>query len=336
MGFFRRIFNSLKDDFRWRRGSFMLTSAANFRFFSMHPFEIVGVIGKRRDPQVIPTLRQLIEVLRAHGRRIRLDELTLPGLELPADVERLPRHELVRCDLVIVVGGDGTLLSAARDLAPAGVPLLGVNQGRVGFMVDVQPGEMHEALAAIFAGDYLREQRLLLQTRLIRDQGRGAARLAVNDVVIRNQAAIRMLEFETWLDGEFISQHRADGFIVASPTGSTAYALSGGGPVVHPGLDALTLVPICPHTLSDRPIVVSSRQTVRIALRGDPDTVAMYTCDGQTAETLRAGESFEVREADFRLTLVHPKNYSYFNILRNKLHWGRGPAVGGELRNNIK
>ncbi|MGH8447069.1 MAG: NAD(+) kinase [Solimonas sp.] len=295
----------------------------------MHHFEIVGVIGKRRDPQVIGTLLTLLDVLRALGRRICVEDATLHGHELAADIERLPRSEMSRCDLVIVVGGDGTLLSAARDLAPAGVALLGINQGRLGFMVDVPPAEMREALEAIFKGDYVREQRLLLSTRLIREKRPQTSFLAVNDVVIRNQAAIRMLEFETWLDGEFISQHRADGFIVASPTGSTAYALSGGGPVVHPGLDALTLVPICPHTLSDRPIVVSSRQTVRITLRGAPNTVAMYTCDGQTAETLHAGESFEVREADFRMNLVHPKNYSYFNILRNKLLWGRGPALNG-------
>lgn len=293
----------------------------------MSSFETVGVIGKRRDAQVVPTLKLLLEILRELGRRVCVEDVTLPSVELPDEVPRLPRARLAaECGLVVVVGGDGTLLSAARELAPAGVPLVGINQGRLGFMVDVPPAEMREAFAAIFAGDYVREERLMLQARLLRGK-RPQTFLAMNDVVIRNQAAIRMLEFETWLDGEFISQHRADGFIVASPTGSTAYALSGGGPVVHPGLDALTLVPICPHTLSDRPIVVSSRQTVRITLRGAPNTVAMFTCDGQTAETLHAGESFEVGDAGFRLQLVHPQNYSYFNILRSKLRWGRGPEA---------
>ncbi|HET8881710.1 MAG TPA: NAD(+) kinase, partial [Solimonas sp.] len=304
----------------------------------MSSFETVGIVGKRRDPQVVPTLMQLLEILRALGRRVRVEDVTLAGVDLPDDVQRLPRAQLATaCDLVVVVGGDGTLLSAARDLAPAGVALVGINQGRLGFMVDVPPAEMREALTAVFAGDYVREQRLLLSTRLIRERRPQLTQLAVNDVVIRNQAAIRMLEFETWIDGEFISQHRADGFIVASPTGSTAYALSGGGPVVHPGLDALTLVPICPHTLSDRPIVVSSRQTVRITLRGAPNTVAMYTCDSQTAETLHVGESFEVREADFRMHLVHPRQYSYFDILRSKLNWGRGPALNaGSAEGNIR
>jgi NAD+ kinase len=294
----------------------------------MASFETVGIIGKRRDPRAVPTLLELLEILRALGRRVRVEDRTLIGVDLPRDVARLPRAELgASCDLVVVVGGDGTLLSAARDLAPCGVPLVGINQGRLGFMVDVPPAEMREAFKAIFAGDYVREERLMLQARLLREKRPPQMFLAMNDVVIRNQAAIRMLEFESWLDDEFISQHRADGFIVASPTGSTAYALSGGGPVVHPGLDALTLVPICPHTLSDRPIVVSAGQRVRITLRGAPNTVAMLTGDGQTAETVHAGESFEVSAAPFRLPLVHPRNYSYFNILRNKLHWGRGPGL---------
>ncbi len=293
----------------------------------MPSFETVGVIGKRRDPQVVSTLLQLLEILRSLGRQIRVEDMTLPGVELPPDMPRQSRAQMAgSCALVVVVGGDGTLLSAARDLAPAGVALVGVNQGRLGFMVDVPPAEMREVFAALFAGDYIREDRLMLQARLQRDK-RPLTFLSMNDVVIRNQAAIRMLEFDTWLDGEFISQHRADGFIVAGPTGSTAYALSSGGPVVHPGLDALTLVPICPHTLSDRPIVVSSRQTVRITLRGAPNTVAMLTCDGQTAEMLHAGESLEIGAAPFRLQLIHPRNYSYFNILRSKLHWGRGPAL---------
>ncbi|NKF23157.1 NAD(+)/NADH kinase [Solimonas marina] len=299
----------------------------------MPTFSTVGIIGKRRDPNAVPTLLELLDILRTLGREVCVEDMTLSGAELPAGVPRLPRAELARrCDLAVVVGGDGTLLSAARDLAPAGVALVGVNQGRLGFMVDVPPADMRETLAAIFAGEYVREDRLMLQATLLREK-RPQTFLAMNDVVIRNQAAIRMLEFESWLDDEFISQHRADGFIVASPTGSTAYALSGGGPVVHPGLDALTLVPICPHTLSDRPIVINSRQRVRITLRGAPNTVAMLTGDGQTAETLHAGESVEVSAAPFRLQLVHPRHYSYFNILRNKLHWGRGPASSDRLEN---
>jgi NAD+ kinase len=292
----------------------------------MGEFSTVGVIGKQRDPRVGPTLTALCGHLRELGREVLVEAQSADLVSHP-DVKFVSRSELgARAKLAVVVGGDGTLLSAARDLSPQGVPILGVNQGRLGFMVDVRPDDMRETLEAVFAGQYLREDRVLLSARLLREVDSAGPFLAINDVVIRNQAAIRMLEFETWLDGEFISQHRADGFIVSSPTGSTAYALSGGGPVLHPALDAFALVPICPHTLSDRPIVVGSRQTVRIVLGGGEGTRAMFTCDGQTSESLNPGDSVEVSAAPWRMSLIHPNNYRYFNILRNKLHWGRGPA----------
>ncbi|HSW14600.1 MAG TPA: NAD(+) kinase [Solimonas sp.] len=291
----------------------------------MNHFQTVGVIGKHRSPQVAPVLNALCRNLDELGRTVLVDAYSADLVE--ESISAVNRADLAkRCDLVVVVGGDGTLLSAARELAPAGVPLLGINQGRLGFMVDVRPEVMRETLAAIFGGEYVREERLLLCARILREDKPVQSFLAVNDVVIRNQAAIRMLEFETWIDGEFISQHRADGFIVASPTGSTAYALSGGGPVLYPSLDALALVPICPHTLSDRPIVVSASQTVRIVLRGSEGTRVMLTCDGQTSEILQPGDAIEVLKADWPLHLIHPKNYSYFKLLRNKLHWGRGPV----------
>lgn len=290
----------------------------------MSEFRTVGLIGRRGDARVAPTLLQLCELLQAHGCRVVV-EADAPGLEAcAAPVERSARETMAGgCDLVIVVGGDGTLLSAARAGSAWGVPILGVNQGRLGFMVDVAPNEIRDVLTALFAGEYLREQRLLLQARIRRAGGEAGPFLAINDVVVRNQAAIRMLEFETWLDGEFISQHRADGFIVSSPTGSTAYALSGGGPVMHPGLDALAVVPICPHTLSDRPIVIGADRPVRIVLGGARNTRAMCTCDGQHNVTVNAGETVEITRSQHVLELVHPKNYKYFNILRNKLHWGR-------------
>lgn len=296
----------------------------------MSDFKVVGIVGKQNDARVAATLSVLGPYLLQLGREVRVD-VQLGDAVGDSRIELASRAELARrCDLLVVVGGDGTLLSAARDFAPSGVPILGVNQGRLGFMVDVRPADIRETFAAVFAGQYLREERLLLSARILREVESAGPFLAVNDVVIRNQAAIRMLEFETWLEGEFISQHRADGFIVASPTGSTAYALSSGGPVLHPSLEAITLVPICPHTLSDRPIVVGAKQTVRIVLRGAANTRAMFTCDGQTHESLSAGEAVEISRANCRLSLIHPTNYSYFNILRNKLHWGRGPAASTE------
>ncbi len=294
----------------------------------MSSFQTVGVIGKRRDPQVAPALLALCNELGGLRRRVLIENESAELARSPPGIERGSRAQLAAaCDLVVAVGGDGTLLSVARDMAPAGVPILGVHQGRLGFMVDVRPEDMRETLAKVFAGEHVREERLLLSARILREGVATPPTLAVNDVVVRNQASIRMLEFETWLDDEFISQHRADGFIVSSPTGSTAYALSGGGPVLHPALEAISLVPICPHTLSDRPIVVSARQRVGIVLRGSGNTEATATCDGQTSQRLLPGDCLEVRCADARLSLIHPKTYSYFNILRNKLHWGRGPGA---------
>lgn len=281
----------------------------------MKSFSCVGIIGKD-DPRVAETVRVLRERLQIHGSK-SLTEAEAGGRQALGE----------RCQLLIVVGGDGTLLSAARDLAASRVPILGINLGRLGFMVDVNPSEMGEILSEVLRDEYVSEERLLLSAQLQRQDGTVLGPfLAVNDVVIRNQAAIRMLEFETWLDGRFISQHRADGFIVSSPTGSTAYALSGGGPVLHPGLQALALVPICPHTLSDRPIVVGADRAVRIVLRGGTGISAMFTCDGQTAESLAPGDAVLISKASETLRLIHPKNYNYFEILRDKLHWGRGPA----------
>lgn len=294
----------------------------------MPEFKNVGIIGKLRDSRVGPTLARLAAQLRELGSTVLIDARNADHVDDPA-YKIVALEEIGRsCDLVIVVGGDGTLLAAARVLANTGVPILGVNQGRLGFMVDVNPQEMNATLSAIYSGRYIREERLLLDARILREDGTttDGPFLAVNDVVIRNQAAVRMLEFETWLGSEFISRHRADGIIVSTPTGSTAYALSGGGPVMHPSLQALTLVPICPHTLSDRPIVVGSDRMVRLVLGGGEGTRAMFTCDGQTNESLNPGDAVEISRADAVLRLIHPSNYNYFNILRNKLHWGRGPA----------
>lgn len=291
----------------------------------MSSFHTVGVIGKLADPRVAPTLRALVKHLRRRGCEVLVDRsaaTAVPG------TRPFTRAALAaRCDLAVVVGGDGTLLNAGRSLAPAGVPILGVNQGRLGFMVDVAPGELAATLDEVLKGRFVRDRRLLLEAHIER---RGRTRgpfLAINDVVIRNQAAVRMLDFETWLDDEFISQHRADGLIVSTPTGSTAYALSGGGPVVHPSLDALTVVPICPHTFSDRPVVIGSDRAVRVVLGGTRGLRAMCTSDGQHNETVQPGDTVVIRRSPHTLELIHPKGYRYFDILRSKLHWGRAPLA---------
>lgn len=292
----------------------------------MSSFRVVGVIGKRRDPNP-ELLRSLCATLKELGCDVLFEANA--GIRGPLDAERVPREALAsRCDLVVVVGGDGTLLDAARSLSSAHVPLLGVNQGRLGFMVDVAPEAMRENLASIMDGRYETEERLLLSASVERSGVKDpAVRLAVNDVVVRNQTTIRMIEFETWMDQEFISNHRADGFIVATPTGSTAYALSGGGPLLHPALSALALVPICPHTLSDRPIVVPADRCIRLVVRNVDRAQAMVTFDGQTSETLEPGDVVEIRRAPYSMRIIHPAGYSYFSILRDKLRWGSGPEA---------
>jgi NAD+ kinase len=294
----------------------------------------IGLIGKRSDPRAAHTLAACAHLLlerRAAGWVREVLVCSDTALEAPG-VEAVSAEELARrSELAVVVGGDGTLLAAGRLLAPHGVPILGVNQGRLGFMVDVRPEELGEALDALLNGEAIVEERMLLSARVLRGGGGpiGEEQLAVNDVVLRNQASIRMLEFETWLgqggQWEFISRHRADGLIVATPTGSTAYALSGGGPVLHPAVLAIALVPICPHTLSDRPIVVPADRGIRIVPCGEA-TGAALTYDGQLGAPLDAGDMVEIARAPRTLRLLHPPRYNYFELLRDKLHWGRSPA----------
>lgn len=286
----------------------------------MQRFSTVGIVAKR-DAAIASTLTTLIDFLHERG----CETVTDAGCAalLPERLDACAPEALHGCDLVVVVGGDGTLLHAGRALAARDVPILGINQGRLGFMVDVAPDDLSAAMSAVLAGEFHEEQRLMLDAHIERDGEKRQQLLAVNDLVIRNQAAIRMIEFETFLDDAFISTHRADGIIVATPTGSTAYAMSSGGPIIHPGVDAVTLVPICPHALSDRPVVVSAQGSIRIRLIGDARTRAVCTADGQHNEGIRSGDTLRVQRAPRPLRLIHPPSYNYFEVLRSKLHWGR-------------
>ena len=293
-------------------------------------FNTVGVVGKRRDQAAAQVMYQVVAILAARGCRVLVEaDVPAPPPASAASIERLAAE----ADLVVVVGGDGTLLGAARALADAGaeIPLVGVNQGRLGFLADVPPDTLPRDLDAILDGRFSSEPRLVLESFITRHGGDGTLEgpfHALNDVVIRNQASIRMVEFLSHLNGEFVSHHRADGMIVASPTGSTAYALSAGGPLVHPGLEALLMVPICPHTLSDRPLVVLATARVELAIEGDDRTLATVTWDGQAASQLRPGDSVVVHAAQRRLHLLHPPGHQFFGILRKKLRWGQDPVVG--------
>ncbi len=287
-------------------------------------FRTVGLIGKHGDERVAQTLEQLVELLRAIRAEVLFDAESadkLPSFGLPV-VDRQTLGS--RSDLVIVVAGDGTFLSAARSLVDLDVPLLGVNLGRLGFLADVMPGEMIDRLKEVFAGDYDEERRFLLDTRVVRDGQDVFRGVALNEVVAHKWHIARLIQFETYIDDRLVNTQRSDGLIVATPTGSTAYALSGGGPILHPGLDAVVLVPICPHTLSSRPLVVSAGSEFEIRMdHSGEQPEAQLTCDGQTTLELAPADRIIIRRKQRRLRLVHPRGHDYFATLRAKLHWAR-------------
>jgi NAD+ kinase len=292
----------------------------------MKKFSTIGVIGKSADPGIAPALRALLDYLTARGCEVRLDTSSVKHLGLPAS-QGFAREQLgADCDLVVVMGGDGTLLDAARAVAPNGVPLLGVNRGRLGFMVDVLPAELTQTLDAVFAGKFVREERLMLSATVQVGKRELGPFPALNDVVVRNRDFARIIEFDTYTDGCFISHHRADGIVIATPTGSTAYALSSGGPVLHPALPAIALVPICPHTLSDRPLVLDAGHEIEVVIDASQVTQALVTCDGQVHQELNSGDRVRIHRAERSVHLIHPLGYDYFKLLRSKLQWGRGPS----------
>lgn len=289
----------------------------------MKPFQTIGIIAKRGDTRLAPSLAQLFDHLREQGYTLLPDE-SIEGL-LPA-APLFPRDALAqRCDLVIVVGGDGTLLNAGRSLADHGVPLVGINLGRLGFLVDVLPDDMLPVIDVLLSGDYVEEPRALLHSELWRDGTLVTQQDALNDVVLHNHDVVRMIEFDTFIDGRFVNSQRADGLVVATPTGSTAYALSAGGPIVSPSLAAILLAPICPHTLTNRPIVVGADSHIEIVLREENQTASQVAFDGQATTGLQPGDRIRIRQKDSMLRLLHPPDYDHFHILRAKLRWSEAP-----------
>ena len=286
-------------------------------------FRTIGLIGKYGAAGAGGTLRRLTDYLQTRGLEIVLDRSAaehLPDLEFPS----LERTELAaRCDLVVVVGGDGTILNAGRSLAGAGVPLLGVNLGRLGFLADVSPDPMTDQLDQILAGNYAQEERALLHAVVHRNDDVLDSSDALNDVVVHKWDIARMIELEVRIDGHLLNTQRSDGLIVATPTGSTAYALSGGGPILHPTLDAIELVPICPHSLNNRPIVINEASVVDVIVHDGNYTHAQVTCDGQVNFALLPGDRVRISKKPQKLKLIHPPGYDYFEILRRKFGWGK-------------
>jgi len=287
------------------------------------PFKRIGLWGRFTELNVAELTAQLAMHL---GRR-GIEVVAAAGdASLPTDsgIRFVPREQLgASIDLLVAIGGDGNLLRATRCVAGFAVPLIGVNRGRLGFLTDVRPEQMLAALDAILDGDYLAEERLMLEARILDPDGGSSSLNALNDVVLQKVASGRILDFETTVDGVYVNTHGGDGLIVATPTGSTAYALSCGGPIIRPDVAALVMVPICSHTLSDRPLVLqsSSRIVVRVPQSGDGR--AQVICDGEELGFVDASQTLEIATAREKITLLHPKDYNYYELLRSKLNWGR-------------
>jgi len=283
-------------------------------------FQRIGLLGRPRQEGLAETLLELLSLLRARGLDILLEDRLSELVEYEGEL--LPREVIgERADLVIVLGGDGSLLSAARTLARYETPVLGINRGRLGFLTDIRPDDLAELVPAVLDGHYTRESRFLLDVCVEREGKTVARAEALNDVVLNSGTSAQMIEFELSIDDEFVYRQRADGLIISTPTGSTAYALSGGGPIMHPSLDAIVLVPMFPHGLNSRPIVVRGESEIRLEVLGRNRIHPPVTCDGQVNMTARPGDAVLLRKKQHPLTLLHPPGHSFYASCRDKLHW---------------
>lgn len=291
---------------------------------SPQPFQSIAIIGNTRDARVVETLQILAAHLHSRARRILVDAATDVDYNgIP--VQRFAEAELsASVDLMVAVGGDGSMLHAARLAAPRNVPVLGINRGRLGFLADITPNDLAPHVDEILAGRYVSDRRAMLQATLSSSGIPDRHCNGLNDVVLQKWQTGRILDFETYIDGRYVNTHGGDGLVIATATGSTAYALSCGGPILYPGLDAVVLAPICPHTLSDRPIVVCSSSVIEVRLLERPDSNAQVTCDGVSLGALSQGDRLIVRPGQATVTLLHPADHDYYRILRSKLRWGRG------------
>ena len=289
----------------------------------MEQFKHIGVIGRLGSAQVVETLKRLRTYLLDRGLQVFLEQPLaelIPGLGLEV-CTRKKMGEV--CDLVIVVGGDGSLLGAARALARYQVPVIGVNRGRLGFLTDISPDVLEQQLDEVLEGRYIMESRFLLEGVVRRGSEEIGKVDALNEVVLHPGKATRMIEFEVFIDGQFVYSQRSDGLIIATPTGSTAYSLSGGGPIMHPRLDALVLVPMFPHTLGSRPLVVDGNSDIKIVISRDNQTYPHVSSDGQELVTSAPGDTVTIRKKNHKLRLIHPLNHNYYEVCRSKLGWGQ-------------
>ncbi|GAB2590710.1 NAD(+) kinase [Nitrincola alkalisediminis] len=292
----------------------------------MDNFRNIGLIGRLGSKAVIDTLKQLIRFLDDKGLNVILDQKiaeVMPGHGRQTSKQKM-MGEI--CDLVIVVGGDGSLLGAARSLAQSNVPVLGVNRGNLGFLTDISPQEIEERVNEVLQGKYSVDTRFLLDVNIRRKGEMVGEMAALNDCVLHPGKATRMIQFDLYIEGQFVYTQRSDGLIISTPTGSTAYALSAGGPIMHPKLDALVLVPMFPHTLSSRPIVVNGNSELKMVVSEENSTYPTISCDGQSDFSLTPGDVITVRKKSAKLKLIHPVDYNFYETCREKLGWSSRPS----------
>ena len=285
----------------------------------MSVFKKVGLIVRLNDTKVSDTLNDVHARLESLGVEVVLDHSTrgLIGGLITVGLEEIAKE----CDLAIVIGGDGTLLHTARALADSNVPIVGINRGRLGFLVDVSPESELAQLDDILAGNYKEEARILLDIEVLRDGEVINEVCAFNDIVLRVKDLLRIVEFKTYINGAFVNVQRADGIIVSTPSGSTAYSLSNGGPIVTPKLEVIVLQPICPHTLSSRPLVVAADSTIEIRISDEGIDNGQLVSDGQVYFDIISDDVIRVKRHKKRVHLLHPNNYNYYKLLRAKLNW---------------
>ncbi|MGO4379057.1 NAD kinase [Pseudoduganella sp. RAF19] len=292
-------------------------------------YNTIALVVRPNTSGIEEPVRAVIDFLKAGGYSVVLEADTAVHVAFP-DIPSMSAQGIgERADAVVVMGGDGTMLGIARQLAPYDVPLIGINQGRLGFMTDISQEDMLPVLGNILSGTHKAERRTLLEGRVMRDGKAIHFGVAVNDVVVSRGAGAGMVELSVDVDGHFMYNQRSDGLIVATPTGSTAYALSAGGPLLHPTLGGIAMVPIAPHALSNRPIVLPDSSEIVIEIKRGRDITVNF--DMQTFASLVNGDQIHIRLSPHTITFLHPEGWSYYNTLREKLHWNEYPSTDGKI-----
>ena len=285
-------------------------------------FNVVAIVARRLTDRILESITKIDSLLNEMGIQTLLEEKVLSALKLNRGNGVVTRAELGGvADLVIVVGGDGSILGVSRDLAGSGVPVVGVNRGSLGFLAAIAPGDIEEKFEQILSGDYSIEDHFLLEAQVFRDDVLVSSSTALNDVVVNPSSMSRMMEFDLLVNEEFVYNQRSDGIIVASPTGSTAYSLSAGGPIMHPRLDAVVVVPMFPHTLTSRPLVVSGDSTVMVRIIDAAEGAPQLSCDSQINLPLEVGDVVKVGKSEEPLNFLYPAGHSFYESCRSKLDW---------------